>query len=399
MRLSNITKVTIIIFCQRFHLYIHAYALLLQSRGLSLLQISTIESVVIGTIFLMEVPTGVMADRIGRKWSIGASTFLLMCAEFIFIFARSYEWYLLIAFLTGTGFAFASGAVDALVYDSLPLENRDNEMKRVMGRINSMGQIAFFIAPIIGAIIIGDATPERFILAIALTVVSLFIGVIVSFTLHEPATDWEADKPNPLTIFRDGVKELQGSPQLQRLVLLIMLTATFTGTLITTFAAPYLMQNNAQPYMTGIALSLGSLLAAITQRYAYKVEEVLGQRWGLAVLILLPGVMYWILALVAGAIPTMLVIIFMYGTNDMKAPLFSAYQNALIGSKNRATVLSITNMIISLYVAIVAPIYAAIAGYSLSIAYMVIGSVIIMAALLLRVHRLAVQQPEPLGKD
>jgi MFS family permease len=385
MRLNNITKVSIIIFCQRFHLYIHAYALLLQNRGLSLLQISTIESVVIGSIFLMEVPTGVLADRIGRKWSVMASTFLLMCAEFIFIFARSYEWYLLIALLTGTGFAFASGAVDALVYDSLPLENRDNTMKRVMGRINSTGQIAFFIAPLIGAVIIGDATPERFILAIALTVTALFIGVMVSLTLHEPPTEWQADKPNPLTIFREGMKELRGSPQLQRLILLIMLTSTFTGTLITTLAAPYLIQNNAQPFVTGIALSFGSLLAAVTQRYAYKAEEVFGQQRGLALLILLPGVMYWILALVAGVIPTLLVIIFMYGTNDMKAPLFSAYQNALIGSKNRATVLSITSMIISLYIALVAPIYAAIGGNSLSLAYMVIGSVIIIGGLWLHI--------------
>ena len=53
----NITKVIIINFCQRFHLYIHAYALLLQGRGLTLFQISTIESIVIGTIFVMEVPT------------------------------------------------------------------------------------------------------------------------------------------------------------------------------------------------------------------------------------------------------------------------------------------------------------------------------------------------------
>jgi Na+/melibiose symporter-like transporter len=389
---NNITKIIIINFCQRFHLYIHAYALLLQSRGLSLLQISTIESVVIGTIFLMEVPTGVIADRIGRKWSIVASTFCLMCAESIFIFARSYHWYLLIALLTGTGFAFASGAVDALVYDSLPEENRDNEMKRVMGRVGSAGQIAFFIAPIIGAFIIGDATPERFILAIVLTVAALFIGLMVSLTLQEPATDWQADKPNALTIFREGLSELRGSPQLRQLVLLIMFTSAFTGTLITTFAAPHLIQQGAVPFMTGIALSVGSLIAAFTQRYAYKIEAILGKKWGLTLLILLPGVMYCILALVTGAVPTLLVIIFMYGTNDMKAPLFSAYQNALIGSRNRATVLSIMSMMISLFVAVVAPIYATIAGYSLSLAFAIIGIVIITAGLILRVYRAPVEQ-------
>ena len=69
-----------------------------------------------------------------------------MCAEFIFIFARSFEWYLLMALLAGSGFAFASGAIEALVYDSLPSSskvNREEAMKRAMGRVNSWGQIAF----------------------------------------------------------------------------------------------------------------------------------------------------------------------------------------------------------------------------------------------------------------
>ena len=64
MYAGNINKIIIIRFCQRFHLYIHAYALLLLGRGLTLVQISLIESIVIGAIFLMEVPTGI--GRSGR---------------------------------------------------------------------------------------------------------------------------------------------------------------------------------------------------------------------------------------------------------------------------------------------------------------------------------------------
>ena len=155
-------------------------------RGLTLVQIALIESILIGTIFLMEVPTGMLADRVGRKWSIICSTFLLMCAEFIFIFARDYQWYVLVALLAGTGYAFASGAIEALVYDSLPPENREEAMKRAMGRVNSYGMIAFVIAPIVGGLIIGDAAVENFIPAIALTVVALLVGLLVCLTLREP---------------------------------------------------------------------------------------------------------------------------------------------------------------------------------------------------------------------
>ena len=384
---SNINKIIIIRFCRNFHLYIHAYALLLLARGLTLVQISLIESIVIGTIFLTEVPTGVLADRVGRKWSIFAATVLLMSAEFIFIFARSFEWYILVALLTGTGFAFASGAVEALVYDSLPPKNREEAMKRAMGRVNSWGQIAFVIAPIIGGLIIGDASVEKFIPAIALTVVALLIGAIVCLTLREPAADSSETRTGSVTLLRDGVHLLRHHQRLRRLAMLVIFTTPITSSLVTTLGPPYLTQNDAAPFMAGVVLSVGSLLAAFTQRYAYKLEEWLGQGRAIALLILLPGAMYWLLAAVAGPAATVLVMIVMYGVNDMKAPLFSAYQNAFIESKNRATVLSLINMFLNLFAAIAMPIFAAIAETSLASAFIAMGAMIFVGGLSLRVHR------------
>ncbi len=385
---SNINKIIVVNFCQRFHFYVHAMALLLLARGLTLVQISLIESIMVFTIFVMEAPTGVLADRIGRKWSIICSTVLLMTAEFIFIFARDYGWYVLIALLTGTGFAFASGALEALVYDSLPEDGREDAMKRAMGRVNSWGQIAFVISPIIGALIIGDGSVERFIPAIALTVVALLIGTLVAFSLREPVIDSSEKNPGSVTLLRRGVSLLVSNRRLRRLALLAVFSSPFTAAMITTLGPPYLTQNEVSPFVIGVALSVGSLLAALTQRYAYKVEEWLGQRRAIALLILLPGLMYWLLALAAGPMATVLIVILMYGGNDMKAPLFSAYQNALIGSRNRATVLSLINMFVSLFVAAMAPVYAALAQESMAAAFVLMGAVIIGAGLLLRAHRL-----------
>ena len=385
---SNINKVIFINFCQRFHLYVHALALLLLARGLTLVQISLIESIMIFTIFLMEVPTGLLADRVGRKWSIFASTLLLMTAEFIFIFARSFESYVFIALLTGTGFAFASGAVEALVYDSLPPKNREDAMKRAMGRLNSWGQIAFVIAPIIGGLIIGEARAEDFIPAIALTVIALLIGAIVCLTLREPAEDSGEAKAGSLTLLRDGVKLLRYHQRLRWLAMLVVFTTPITSSLVTTLGPPYLTENDVSPFVVGVVLSVGSLLAAATQRYAYKLEAWLGQARAIALLTLLPGLMYWLLALAVGPAATVFVMILLYGVNDMKAPLFSAYQNAIIQSRNRATVLSLINMFLNLFAALAAPLFAAIAETSLAAAFLAMGLMIVTAGLLLRAHRL-----------
>ena len=376
----NIPKAYFVYFCTRFHLYIHVYALLLQSRGLSLLQISTIESVVIGTIFLMEVPTGVIADRWGRKWSIAMSVFLLMCGELLFLFSRNYGLYLIMGAITGTGFAFTSGAMESLIYDSLPAEKREDHMKRVMGRYNSIGQIAFFLSPLMGGLIVGNLTAERFSVAIALTVLALFIGLLMSLTLKEPVTEWHSERRSARQIFQQGIGELRDNHALRQLVIFAALTTPFTGTLVTTLAAPYLAQNAVSPFMIGAALSIGSLLAAVIQHYAYRVEK-----WAsMTLLTLLPGISYLLLALVAQPILAWLLIVWMYGTNDIRSPLLSAYQNALISTGSRATALSLVNMLVQLLIAVMAPLYAALAGYSLDSAFLLMGGVIILGSLAMR---------------
>ena len=381
----NIMLISFIRFAQSFHLYIHAYALILLDRGLSLFQITSLESLVIATVFLMEIPTGIVADRIGRKWSIVAALGFNVGAEILFLSAQSYALYIVIAILTGTGFAFASGAIEAMVYDSLPLDDRDNQMKKTMGHINSLSRIAFFISPLVGAFIIGDGSPENYTLAIALTVTALFIGIIMSLFLQEPPSEWDNEQPNSLAILRDGLAELRGNPTLRRLTLLTIFTTPLTGMLIVTLAAPYLTLNGVSPFVIGLTLSIGSLLAAVTQRYAYKLEAWLGQERAILFLLIFPAMMYSILALVSGSIVPVVIIIVMYATNDMKSPLFSAYQNGLIGSKNRATVLSIISMLVNLFIAVVSPIYAAIGTYSLPLAFMLIGVVILCAVIILGV--------------
>jgi MFS family permease len=380
----NIRLAQWIYFCTRFHLYIHIYALVLQSRGLTLAGISLLESIVIGTLFVMEVPTGIIADKIGRKWSVTAALVLLMGGETLFLFSRTLPILLIFTTIcTGTGFAFMSGAMEALIYDSLPEANREQTMQQVMGRYHSLGQIAFFLSPVVGALILGGLSPERVDMAIGLTVLALAVGVGLCLFLREPAAPWRSGHVGMLTIIRRSAGEVRRLPQLRRFILFCLLTSTFTGTLITTLAAPHLTRNQVDPAWIALALSLGSLLAAFTQRHAYRVERWLGFRRAMLLLSFIPGIAYLLLAIITGS-TAWLVIVWLYGTNDMRAPLVSAYHNTLIASENRATTLSLISMFNSLFIAIAAPLYAALATYSLPLAFGVMGGMIMLATLVLQ---------------
>ncbi len=387
---NNIQKIIFINFCTRFHFYLHIATLYLQQqRGLNLLQISAIESVVVAVIFLAEVPTGILADRIGRRWTLVMWSLCLMVGELMFLFSETYPQFLLMAVFTGIGHAFGSGARDALVYDSLPTEEREATMQRVIGRVNSWGQLAFFASPILGALLVGDLALERVQAAIALTAGALALGAVVALTLREPETEWEAERSSALAIVRSGVAELRTSPILRRITLVTVLTTPLSGVLIITLAPPYLEQNDVPVFAIGMALSVGSLLAAFTQRYAYKFEEWLGAGRGLALLLVMPGVSYLLLALISGPVVAWLVIVWMYATGDMRAPLLSAYQNAHIAHRNRATVLSLMSMFASLFAAVMGPLYAALATQSLSLAFVGMGAVIVAACMVLRPQQLA----------
>jgi MFS family permease len=387
MRLDNPKKLAIVTFFANLYFYNHISTLYLQTRGLNLLQVSSIWSLIVGTIFLAEAPTGILADRIGRKWSIVMALLLQTLGEVLFIFARSYPAFVLIAILAGIGYAFQSGASEALVYDSLPADDRDTAMKKAMGLIGGAYQLAFFAAPLIGGVIVSQLVLARFLTAILLTACSVAIALLVSLTLSEPQTGYRRSPENPLVILREGIREVKDSIRLRWLIAVAVLTSTFFKLLLD-FYQPQFARAAVPAFWIGAAWSLGALLAFVLQRYAYWIEGKLG-KIGFFALTAWPGLMYLILAAVSAPLLLVPVFVVAYASMEARNPLLSSYKNAQIKSKNRATVLSLVNMISSLYVALMGLVFGKIADYSISTAYASIGVLILVFAVILRTDRIA----------
>ena len=181
---------------------------------------------------------------------------------------------------------------------------------------------------------------------------------------------------------------MRGSPRLRWLIAISVLTSSFSNSLVTLYQ-PYFAQFSVSPGWIGAALSLGGLLAFVTQRYAYWVEKKLG-RAGFLVVTIWPGIMYVLLALVA--LPGLLVPVFglAYASMEARSPLLSAYKNEQIQSHNRATVLSLINMFTSLYVAVMTLIIGRVADISIAAAFAGLGGWIILFTLILRTDRVKV---------
>ena len=387
LQMNNTTKIALIAFFGNLYLYNHVGTLYLQLRGLSLLQVSSITSIIIGTVFVAEVPTGVLADKIGRKWSVVIALFLQALGEYLYFFAGTYSVFVLIAILAGIGYAFLSGASEALVYDSLPSEGRERRMKKAMGLVGSANHLAFFVAPLLGGFVVSELVLSEYRQVILYTAFSVTIALLVSLSLKEPETEYEHTEEGPIQILKAGIREISLNPQLKHILLITTLTASFSGLLINLYQ-PYFSAEDVPVLWIGLSLSFAGLLSAFVQRYAYKIEEVVGRKWALLILTLWPSFMYFLFASVAGTYVLVVVFMLAYASTDARKPLLSSYQNQLIGSKNRATILSLFNMVTSVYIAVVGLALGRVADYSLPLSFTVIGVLILFFAATLRVDRI-----------
>jgi MFS family permease len=386
---GNVEKFAVITFFQNLYLYNHVGSLYMQSRGLTLLQINSIWSIIVGTIFLAEVPTGVIADRIGRKKSVVVALFIQFLGELFFLFSRSYFAFVLIAILAGIGYSFLSGANEALIYDSLPAEDRDNRMKKAMGNIGGAYQLAFFVAPLLGGLVISELVTSKYLLGIGLTAASVLIAFLISLTLKEPPSEHKAAQINSFVILKNGLRQITRNRKIQWIAAVAIFTGTFSNTLVTLYQPYFVKFGLITSLPIGLALSLGGLAAFLIQKYIYVIEKKLG-KYGLFVISILPGIFYCLFALATNMMALMPLFIFSYAFADAKNPLISAYQNEQIEGQSRATAISLINMLNKIYVAILGLFLGWIANYSISTVFIVIGVVVILATLFLRVDKITV---------
>ena len=101
---------------------------------------------------LFEVPTGIVADTIGRRFSylLGTVTLTLSTALYVLLWqieAPFWEW-AVASILLGLGFTFFSGAVEAWLVDALAATGFDGDLESVFGR----GQIVSGIAMLTGSV-------------------------------------------------------------------------------------------------------------------------------------------------------------------------------------------------------------------------------------------------------
>jgi MFS family permease len=144
-----------VLFHARF--YYPVIGVLFLDLGLTLEQYALLNVIWAVVIIVLEIPSGALADVIGRKRVVVFAAALMVAEMAVFAFAPRGSWmfWLLVLnrVLSGAAEAFASGADEALAYDSLPEADRKTTWPRVLESLMRWKSGGFFIAMVSGAVL------------------------------------------------------------------------------------------------------------------------------------------------------------------------------------------------------------------------------------------------------
>ncbi|MDC3284537.1 MFS transporter [Opitutales bacterium] len=146
-----------IFFNARF--YYPVFAVIYLDFGMTLEQFAILNSIWAASIILAEVPSGALSDMIGRKKMIVAAGIFMVIEMVVWGFAPTSDldllfWILAInRILSGLAEAAASGADEALVYDSIDEAGKKEDWAKILQKVTRWQSFAFMIALLTGGII------------------------------------------------------------------------------------------------------------------------------------------------------------------------------------------------------------------------------------------------------
>jgi MFS family permease len=147
--------------------YYPVLAILFLDLGLTLDQYVMLNLVWAATIFLFEVPSGALADTLGRKTLLVTASVLMVVELSCLLFAPKDGGWLLFSLcvanriLSGLSEAAASGADEALAYDSLPEGDREQAWDDVLGKAMRYRAVGFVYAMIVGGFLYDPSIVNR----------------------------------------------------------------------------------------------------------------------------------------------------------------------------------------------------------------------------------------------
>jgi MFS family permease len=335
-----------------------------QARGLNVLQVGLLMGSYSLTIVLLEVPTGGLADAIGRKRvALLAATFSL-ASGILFLFAFSMLVFLPAWILSGIGRALSSGALDAWFVDALKEAEPELDIQPSLARAGTVTLLTLGGGTLLGGLIprfFSGLPAEGTAVLTPLSMTVLFAGtlkvieiVTIYFLVQEdrPAADlagWRRGFRQVPVIVREAFTLSRQNPTVL-LLLAVSLASGLGLATVETFWQPrfagLLGGAEGNSLLFGAIMAGSFLLGAVGNRASIPLSRILKRRYGLLAGLLqgVQGAMLLLMAIQTKALPAAIFFWLVYfSMGALNSPLATLI-NDEIPTERRSSMLSVQSL-------------------------------------------------------
>lgn len=385
----NFGKIFGLKFLGEFYLIAPILVLYYTANGLSAVQIFTIQAVFHLAVLLLEVPSGYLADVVGRRRTLilGAVFFPLGLA--LYAAGRSFAVFILAELALAVSAGMRTGCDSALIFDSLRRLGRESEYKRFEGRAATLARAGSAISSVSGGLLAAVFLRLPFLVNIAAALPMIPLAVSLTEPEREPRRS-----PHPLKDILHICGHCLRRPDIRPVVLYCGL---LTACHLTGLWAYFLFYRDI-----GIGAGwLGFLFAAfqLAGSLGGLVSHAVSERFGAAIVLLstlLSPMIFILFGVTPG--PWLLALIpanaFLW---NLAYPVLLERLNQTVGSDVRATVLSLASLAGSSMFVVISPLFGRLAdAFSLGAAFAALGGFFLVAGapLLAAIHG---KKPGPPG--
>lgn len=258
---------------------------LVQAKNFSASQVMLGEAFFTASCFVLQIPIGLLVDKIGKKRSLVIANICMCLFSFILLIIQNFNQLLIGYFINAIGYVLRTVCETNILYDSLPIGKRRGNL---YSEIDGIGASRYYVVDAITSLIAGYA----FVLNPYLPIIFCFIANIISTIL---ATRFRSIKlQNEQVEVKEGVREyfrqlgeaIRFTKKSKRIFCLLLYFGLVSGLIynLTTFRSSVLEGISIPEHYFGIIFAISQMVAAICakaqifihKRFRNKTLAVLG---------------------------------------------------------------------------------------------------------------------------
>lgn len=380
---SNINKYYIFSFILGIHTVRGVYYLFFTVWGqITFFEFMLLQSYFTFMIFILEIPSGAIADSIGRKLALTLSALFVASATFTYSIIPNFFLFMVAETLWALGMALLSGTDEAFLYATLKDSGEEDKLPKILARNRTLRLIALTLSAPVGSVIAELVSLQFTMTCLGFVYIA---GFIISLTFTEPPFKNEYHREKYLSIIKTGFKELRNNKILRILFFDRLAIDTLVFVLFWTYQ-PYLTEIQVPILFFGFITSMMNIINAIFVNILPKLQEKAKNKLQLLILVnIIDGIAFVLLGLTTNIIIGVIFLLIIVGFGYPRYILYVKGINKEVESENRATVLSTINMFGSLVRAILNPIVGIIVMWNVFALFIIIGILIIISTAFTRV--------------